>query len=262
MIDTVIPAPPLVTVGFLARNALLRETRLETVVAVLTWQRQHLAHVVSCPSESGKTGGQIYWGYDGYVAPASRMINGTTMSAEIVCSGSPYQDPLVRHWTGGCGGTTGFSNAIMRGANIAPWVHAGPHHRSGFTVGPDERVWLAHSDDPYGIKRAPEIPTEALLLDESTFQAWFVDEPVAAKKEKNVSRRKADLYLDFLPMILTSYHCHLDVPYKWNHADSYVYGVFEATYPLAYVESAGVWHHIAEMVDLAGGCAKVPPVVW
>lgn len=259
VIRAVTPAPPLIVLGFLAQNGLIGADRFETIVRLLDWERQNLTHVVGGTTATPLDAGTLFWGYNGR-APVSRMINGTVMAEPVLFPGGfSYYDGDVLHWVGGCGGASGFSEQVFRVLNIAAEQAAHAHFQNRFSLGGGVYVGLAHADDPYGILDAPEIPTADILLDDATYQAWFVNETDLAERLKNVGRRYADLYLQYLPNVLLYYHC-LDVLFFNNdHANSRVYGrYFKSTnspYTVEEMEAMGLWTGIEAKLDALGGCS-------
>lgn len=252
---TVTPAPPLVVLGFLAQHGLIGANRLETIVRLLDWERNNLRHVVGGTPATPLGSGVLFFGYNGR-PPVSRMINGTVMAEPVMFSGGfTYYEGDVLHWVGGCGGASGFNEQVFRLVNVAAEQTALAHFQNRFSLGNGVYVGLAHADDPYGIHSAPEIPTAEILLDDATYQAWFVDESDPAARLKNVGRRTADLYLQYLPEILLYKHC-LDINiFNNDHASSLVYNfAFSATYTVEEMEAMGLWTGIEAKLSTLGGC--------
>jgi hypothetical protein len=141
--------------------------------------------------------------------------------------------------------------------NIAAEQVVYGHFQNRFALDYGVHMGLAHADDPYGIHHAPEIPIEDILLDDPTFQAWFVNEPDLEEQGKNVSRRVADLYLQYLPEYLLMLHCW-DTLLGNDHASSKVYDyVFKSTYSVAEMEAMGLWTAMDAKLAQIGGCAAV-----
>ncbi len=254
---TVTPAPPLIVLGFLAQNGLIAPTRGETVMRLLHWEREHLVHVVGGTANPPLSAGDVYFGYNGR-APVSRMINGTIMAAPLYFGDNDqfaYFDQEMRHWVGGCGGSSGFSPEILRTVNIAAHRTIYDHFQNRFALGSGLYVGISHADDPYGIKDTPEISTGELLLDNATFQAWFANEADPAVVHKNVGRRRADLNLQYLPLTLLKAHC-IDLFLGNDHANSRVAQRF-ITYSVAELEAFGLWTNMDTKLATLGGCAAI-----
>ena len=254
---TVTPAPPLVALGFLAQNGLIGSDRTETVVRLFEWERTHLRHAVGGAPQVPLGHGLLYWGYNGR-PPVSRVINGTVMAAPVSFSGGgSFFEPEARHWVGGCGHSSGFNGQVLRTVNIAAHNTVYGHFQNLFALDGAVRAGIGHGDDPYALVSAPEIPAGDLLIDELTFNAWFVDESDPAIQLKNVGRRTADLYLAYLPQVLLTLHCQ-DLFLNNDHASSRVYNwAFSATYTVAEMEAKGLWTGIEAKLASLGGCAAL-----
>jgi len=250
----VIPAPPLITLGFLAQNGLIGQDRLETVVRLFEWERQNLDHVASGTTDPPLPNGVEYFGYNGRT-PLSRMINGTEMMLPVLTGGGgSLYDPLLRHWVGGCGGAASFNAEVLRLVNLPVESTTYGHNQNRFTIGPDQRVAVAHTDDPYGMRHAPEVPTAEVLIDDATFDAWFVNAD-QSEWTANVSRRAADLYFQYLPADLLEYDC-LDASLNRDHQNSLAYGrAFKGVYTVAEMEAKGLWDLMKAKIENAGGCS-------
>jgi hypothetical protein len=242
----VVPAPPTITASFLGIHRLIGKTPFNTIYLVLNWARSNLHHFAGGEVASGKQLGEVYWQYKG-TTPVSRMINGTEASEAV----GGYWSKGIHHWTAGCPGTTGFLREVLRVVNIPVQEidvgHKLPHFTS---VG----LALSHGDDPYEL--APEIPIDELPISQSTFKAWFLDDP---NPTHNVSRRVAELTLQYLPLQLLDKRC-LDIS-KGNtdHANSTVYlGYFTGVYSVAELEALQLWEKMDEKINSLGGCQKIP----
>ena len=250
----VTPAPPLVVLGFLAQNGLIGSDRTDTVVRLFEWERAFLNHVVGGSPPAPMAAGVLYWGYNGR-APVSRMINGTVMAAPLEqADGSVNFYPEVRHWVGGCGGASPFNAEVLRTVNIAAHRTSYAHFQNRFALGNGVYKGIGHADDPYGIEDAPEIPAIEILIDDATFNDWFVNEGDSVQRDKNVSRRVADLHLQYLPQVLLDLHCD-DLEDGKDHAGSQVYGwVFSTTYTVEEMEAMGLWTGLDAKLAAMGGC--------
>ena len=186
----VVPAPPNVTYNFLLQNDLIKDNQLKTIGSVLEWCRQNLSHF---------TGGwetrnmEEHWHYRGY-PPVSRIIAGT-----INFFNNLYRSAL--HYTAGCWGTTGFLRAVLWVINVPAYLVSidveqdgieGEHAQQYF---PTEGKYLCHGDDPYNrdFKARPDIPAEALLIDQTTYDSWFGSSVTKDVKFNNLGRRLREL---------------------------------------------------------------------
>lgn len=255
-VGNVIPAPPMMVLGFLGQEGIIAPTRLESVERFLEWERTHLGHVYGGAPDPPLPSGELYWGYNGR-APVSRMLEARVMAAPIKFSnGVVHFDPEARHWVGGCGGASGFNAEILRVLNIPVERTVYGHQQNRFSVGVNHRVSTAHADDPYGMILAPEVPIGAILMDEPTFDAWFVNESDPVELDKNVSRWTRDLWITYLPMTLLKRHC-ADLANNKDHASGSVMNMFKSVYTVADLEAKGLWEAIEAKLAGIGGCAAL-----
>ncbi len=285
---TVLPAPAKLTLSFLVKNNLLGNTKLDTVVRVFAWERDNMWHTMGgnlhddCPY---KNGGLYSEGYRGRM-PLTKVMNGTVMGCPLYFSngqGGEFEffDQNIHHWTGGCGGTSGFNQQVFRVAQIPAQMTSYGHHQNNFIVDNNVRLWIGHGDDTYGTKYAvwngvAEIPIAEILIDDATYQSWVVDydykdpnltqaqkDAYAAQNMRAVEQRTLDLMLKYLPKGMLKWHCSYDqgVP----HDQTYLYtNYFNDIYTLAELEAMylepwgtnlpGVWQNIEARVAWLGGC--------
>lgn len=281
----VLPAPPQLTLSFILQNKLLGNTRSETLVKVLDWERYNMSHVMGgsptadCPYE-----GSVYaGGYTGRM-PLSRIINGTVMLCPLVnSSGSQFFDQNLKHWTGGCGATSGFNEQVLRTVNIPAQRTSYGHFQNNFVVDNNVKYWMGHADDTYGLmysvwKGVPEIPTAEVLVPDAIYKTWVVKYDVNdpnltqaqkdeyyAKNMKAVAKPGVDSMLKHLPKgMLKFYYCNKDTTLPFNQ--SYLYNeFFQRVYPnISDLENMyhpewgsnqpGVWQNIQAKVAALGGC--------
>jgi hypothetical protein len=157
-------ASPQWTYPFLVQNALIGNTRLNTIGRVLQWMRQNLSHFFG-NDDLGTC--DAIWQYRGY-PPLSRIIGGT-----IDANNPGYGK---QHWTLGCHGSVGFLNAVLRIVNIPVqpvWVC---DHELAYLI--TEGKYLDHGDDPYNqnVKNSSQ-PILDVLIDEATYQNLFTTDP-------------------------------------------------------------------------------------
>jgi hypothetical protein len=257
IMSAVTPAPPLVVLGFLGQNGLIGADRQDTLTRVLHWEREHLYHVIGGTPDPPLPNGVVYWGYDGRT-PVSRMINGTIMAVPIeMPNASPFFDPEVRHWVGGCAGASGFNADVLRVVNVAAHRTSYAHFQNRFALDNGVHVGIAHGDDPYTLVGSPEIPTGDLPVDDATFHTWYVNEPDVQVRLKYVARRTADLNIQYLPLQLVKKHC-MDVALGNDHANSIVFHwAFSTTYTVAELEALGLWTGLDGKAASLGGCAAI-----
>jgi hypothetical protein len=153
-------ADPRWTYPWLKQAGIIGSTRLATIGNTLDWMRHNLTHFFG--SESIGTDLAI-WQYNGF-SPLSQIANGT------IDSNNPSYG--VTHWTAGCHGSTGFTNAALRVLNIPVepiWVCG---HELMYFMSEDK--YLDHGDDPYnGVVRASGSSSLLLLIDSATWRSRF-----------------------------------------------------------------------------------------
>ena len=155
-------APPMWTYPWLRQAGLIGSTRQETIGKVMDWMRDNLWHFYGTDTLGTYN---AVWQYRGYV-PLSKIVEGT------VDANNPTLG--AQHWTAGCHGSVGFLHAVLRVLNIPVqpiWVSG---HELAYFV--SEKLYLDHGDDPYNanVRAAPNSPILSLLIDESTYQSWFI----------------------------------------------------------------------------------------
>jgi len=210
-----IPAPPLVLMKFLFREAMLRNTRFDTVSRLLEWERFNLQHTMGSPQtltgECGKEYAEVYWGTKGNQLLA-RILHGTVMACRLVPqpgeSTSPYYNTTLTHYTGGCGTTAGINHRVMRQINIPAEPVAFSHGQIRFVV---EKAPFEQMINELG----PQLPAEPViddgvprLLKTSTFirdLAW--DVPQGVKQPINILEKPRS------PALSSAYLDHNDNPY-------------------------------------------------
>jgi hypothetical protein len=167
-----LPSPSALQWSFLQPR--LGGSRRATIIAVLDWLRERAVHFEGRASSASML---AQWQYPGY-PPVARVLAGTRHE------GRPTWP--VRPRTAGCFGTAGFLRALLRSANIpVTMVSTCAHYQVHF---PSEDLYLSHGDDPYsGEFREGSCPSERLLLDSATFDAWFRRGPEAQRCD-NIGR--------------------------------------------------------------------------
>lgn len=153
-------APPRVTLAFLRNVSLVGPTRSATIAFVLDWARDNLTHFYGS-ADYGTM--EQHWQYRG-LPPITRIISGTN---------STYPGASTfAHWTAGCHGTTGFFRNVLRAVNVPVQIlRVCGHSQARFLT---EGVYLDHGDDPYNLGfKAAGLPASDVLIDETTYIAWF-----------------------------------------------------------------------------------------
>lgn len=150
---------------------------MDTIDRVLDWTRWNLGHMFGAYTAQNYYNYWQYWGNP----PVSRMLEGT-YTADAV----PNEFKGLQRWTQGCYGTTAFMIWVFKAANI-PVTHAAVgYHQAPYFIA--EKLYLSHGDDPYTSLSKSKRPAKELLINETTYQAWFPANDVKAA-DKNVGRQ-------------------------------------------------------------------------
>jgi hypothetical protein len=240
----VVPASPNRMHQFLKDKDLIGEHRRGTIGRTLQWCHDKMTH------NFGAHTTKVYehvWQYRGE-APVRRIMAGTKDDAHPAYG--------VRHWTAGCHGTAGFLRAVLRTVNI-PVVH---DHQAGHALPyfSADDAHLSHGDDPYnGYTFAdPPYSMAELLIDHSTFDAWFGPGVSEDAREKHVGKRVQQLAIDHLPAPMLQDYC-TDKAAGASHADGAVKANMPA-YTVAELESHHLWSRLEAKVASLGGCSQIP----
>ncbi|MFO1462395.1 MAG: hypothetical protein U1F66_01315 [bacterium] len=213
-----IPAPPLLEMKFLARSGLLRESRFATVEQLLEWERANLRHAMGGPQdlvgECGKEFSEVYWGAKGYT-PISRQLNGTVMACTLVPtenggSQSPFFDPNLVHWTGGCGGTAFLNHRVLRQVNLPAEFLAFTHAQTRFSL---EKSLAAPFLNDLEAQLPPEpVIDDGLLKIKSLPKASLLQTSLVSSPS-NSSRTTVKFPLEKGSSLASAYLDHADNPY-------------------------------------------------
>jgi hypothetical protein len=240
----VVPASPHRMHRFLKDNDLIGAHRRGTIVRVLQWCHDNMSHSIGARTTRAY---EHVWQYRGE-APVLRIITSTKDDRHPAYG--------VRHWTPGCHGTAGFLRAVLRTVNI-PVVH---DHQAGHALPyfSADHAHLSHGDDPYnGYSFAdPPYSMSELLIDESTFDAWFGSGVSEAARKKHVGKRVQQLAIEHLPTPMMQDYCN-DKATGATHADGAVKANLLA-YTVAELESHHLWSRLEAKVASLGGCSQVP----
>jgi hypothetical protein len=119
--------------------------------------------------------------------------------------------------------------------------------------------YLSHGDDPYDqyVTSTPQYPLSKLLINQSTWDAWFGSAVATATRKNNIGRRVAELAAIHLPDALLRDYCG-DITHSSPHATSSVAEYFSKWYSVAELEALGLWERLADKVALLGGCQQIP----
>ncbi len=241
----VVPASPHTMYTFLQDNDLIGAYRYGTIVRMVEWCHNNLSHHIG-PHTAKNC--QNVWQYRGE-APVLRTIKGTKDHAN--------PDYGVRHWTAGCHGTAGFLRAVLRTVNI-PVVH---DHQCGHALPyfSTDGVHLSHGDDPYDqwTFADPPYSMSELLLDQTKFDSWFGSGVSADAKCKHISKRPAELAIQYLPTAMLHDYCN-DRFLGNSHADGEVYAGFKPHgYTVAQLEGLHLWRNMKSKIASMGGCDQI-----
>ena len=174
-------APPRFTLAFMRTANLIGATRPATIAALLDWCRDNLVHFYGA-ADYGTM--DEHWQYRG-LPPITRIIAGTTSTRPGTAT--------FAHWTAGCHGTTGFLRNVLRAVNIPVQILRVCGH--GQVLFLTEGTYLDHGDNPYQVDfKATGLPASDLLIDETTYTAWFgTSQDNHDTNCDNISRRAIEL---------------------------------------------------------------------
>lgn len=250
-----LPAPGNHAAAFLVRNGLMGHDARRTVANLLNWCHRNLVHfrhgftVANCRN---------YWDYAG-LTPLTRI-----MAAR---KGTPTDPSRAVHATAGCWGTMGFLRNVLRVVNIPVTMARHPAHAHAMVEFPSLGLYLSHADDPYdpSVYTIDPFDMDDLLIDRSTFQAWFGPHVAAARAQANVARRANELAVEHLAIRLLHYHCD-DTAHQRPPERSRVYlravdGVdgfaLDQYFTVAELKAKGLWDRLDRKIAELGGCAAV-----
>jgi hypothetical protein len=245
----VVPASPWTTLLFLYQNGLYTcRSQTEVIEKTLDWCRLNLSHFVGDFKAKNM---EDQWQYRGS-PPAVRVMNGTPFPTS-----TDLRLAEIMHRTAGCWGTTAFLRAILRVLNIPVKheEHVG-HSMPNFLT---EGQYMSHGDDPYNrlSKATPPFPARELLIDQTTYDAWFGNGVAAADQTNNVGRRTRELAIKYLPDELLRNRC-ADIAANKSHADSDVFDSLKLNFTVAQLEALNLWDQIDAKLANLGGCAAFP----
>ena len=257
-----IPAPPSLSLAFLARERLIGTDRRSTIVNLLGWCRDQLWHFTGPWTAKNF---DDHWHYRGF-PPAVRVIDGTTYAGKEVPPG--FDRP--RHFTAGCWGTTAFISGVLRAVNIPvsemkieefkPASKGVEQHSAPFFV--TEGVGLSHGDDPYSafIRVRPSPPVHDLLVSEGQLNQWFPSgRTPTTGAPLNVGRQVAVVTVAQLPIYLLNVYAG-DVAARRPKEKSKVFEELSPFFSLAELESKQLWQRLDARITEVGGPEKVAAI--
>lgn len=187
------------------------------------------------------------WQYHGF-APVARVIGGTISKG--------YPEKVKHNWTGGCYGTTGFLNCVLRTINIPvkQVAHCG-HSLPAFT---SQKLYLSHGDDLYSSYSRPApgtttlaFPSEELFTSQSQYDEWFGSNP--SNKCNNIGRRTSELAVKYLPYEFVKTYCQ-DKSSGAAHENGAVYQALKNYYTVAQLEALDLWGRLEKKVAEGFSC--------
>lgn len=235
------PAPADLIMRFITEHSLIGDNRLDTIGRLLGWARDHLVHYFSGDHPT-RTMDDV-WQYRGW-PPVVRILNGTVDTR--------HPDHGKRYWINGCHGSSAFQRHILRVLNIPVQLiypcHCSPHFMS-------EDHYLSHGDDPYNslVKARPPFPAIKILIDQTTYEAWFGEHLTQEERCRSVGRRPKELAVQYLPDTLLRKHCE-DLKEGLNHAESKVFETLQDAYTLEELEELQLWERMDAKIAERGGC--------
>ena len=242
-----LPAPPRIEYDFLRTNNIIGSSRLDTIGRILDWCRLNLVHFTYGYEALNM---EYQWQYRG-LPPVSRMISGTPNDNPT------FPDATLQHRTGGCHGTNGFLQAMLRVLNIPVRYRRPPGSGHATPEFVSEDLFLSHGDDPYNAysRSTPPYAATELLIDHATYDTWFPS--ALSDPNLNVGRQVYELALVHLPNRLLQDHCR-DLAAGRDHAASDVAAAFSRWYSVAGLEAQNLWARLDAKVTSFGGCAFIP----
>lgn len=253
----VTPAPPDETLQFIRAKSLQGSTRLLTIQNTLDWSRR-LRHFQNGTGNNVGTFQRV-WQYRG-PAPVSATIATTVDPGNSADPTDPF------HWTAGCQGTAGFLHSVLRTINIPVDSNVVPLNLShSITRFMTDNVYLSHADDPYYGSDPYGIPASAMLISDTTYQAWFVNATQPVLNE-DTARENPETWIQYLSPKLEFDYC--SDPPGTTPANSRVFQQFAPwpdIYTLSYLQNlppdpanpslpASLWDRLAQKIQNNGGC--------
>jgi hypothetical protein len=96
-----------------------------------------------------------------------------------------------------------------------------------------------------------------LLLEQAKFDSWFGSGVSDDAKSKNVSKRVAELAIQYLPTAMLHDYCNDEAAAR-SHADGEVYAGFKPDgYTVAQLEGLHLWAKMKNKIASIGGCDQI-----
>jgi hypothetical protein len=276
---TVVPAPPYQVLHFLRTAGILEPLALRTplpgpppllhpggpaarllaIHKMVDWCR----YLVHFGGSEGPLVMQAYWGYPGF-SPVMRVLEGTVNPANGGAN-------ITKHYTAGCGGTSGLLRAVLRVINIPVEIRRPPppnDHAQPFF--PLENIGLCHGDDPYcrrlryfltqtNVSTQPgfyvwsaPFPVGELFITGADYDQWFGPNVAADTVKANVDRRSKMLDMKYLPYFALSYYCD-----DLANGTTKVADYFGEIYTPAEMKQQQLWERLAQKLEEVGGYSQV-----
>jgi len=239
------PAPPAFSWKFIRSNGLTGDSRFATLARVIDWCRANLKHFGGGADAANM---EDIWQYRGR-PPMVRVLTGTVVGR--------HPESGIGCWTAGCWGTVGLLRALLRAVNIPVKLVITANHAQPWFMA--DSMYLSHGDDPYNglTKATPPIPAEEILIDQTTFNAWFGEGVSEADRSNNIGRRTRELGLQYLPDYLLTTYCN-DITNLRGHEDGWVFRSFSMNYTVVQLEAENLWNRMDKKIEEFGGCDHIP----
>ncbi|MET0119397.1 MAG: hypothetical protein ABW124_00010 [Candidatus Thiodiazotropha sp. 6PLUC9] len=166
----VIPMEASLTWDKLELFGFLGATRLETIEAVLQWERVNLIHFQAGILPPPAFVNEWYW-TERSLPPAKVLLNGHVPVGPHPLNGTTTTHP---HWSAGCGSVGYLVAALLRVANIPVTIPSIEGGDAGIHF-PTEDAWISHGDSvPAGPwKYDTAYAASDILLNSSEWAEWF-----------------------------------------------------------------------------------------
>ncbi|MCX6604225.1 MAG: hypothetical protein NTV52_11585 [Acidobacteria bacterium] len=238
-IQSATPGNAITVFKFMKQNNLIGATRSETIDRFLTWCRWNLSHMYGDYTVAQYYRYWQYWGKP----PVSRILAGTFSQDPAI----PTEYQNLQHWTQGCYGTTALMIWVFKTINIPVKQASVGYHLAPYFI--SEGMYLTHGDDPYnGYSRTLPRPIRDLLINETTYQAWFPSNDVVAA-DKNVGRRVVELNMKYPSDDLAKTHA-FDKMMGRTRANGSVFETMGRFYTMAQLDASGFWTRLESVIPV------------
>jgi len=246
----VTPGSPEYVYKFLEDNALIGQTRTETISRILEWCK-NLTHYSYSPGDDQNSAYYATWQYYGE-PPVKRTIEGTVRT--------PPGNQGLKHFTRGCHGTVQFIRTLLQTLNIPTKYeriegHAIPHFVH-------EDLYMSHGDDPYGgCMKCNDvvIPAEELLFGNSEYQSRFGSQLSPEERLKNIGFKPTILAVQYLSLCLLNKRCEANAM-GYNNQECYTYMAdymdIDNEYTFEELNNMNFWNLLDNKINNYGGCGN------